>query len=368
MLKNILKYDADMNGRKKLRSYTLVASVFCALAFAIPTVQAQSSDVQALLDRINRLEADLNNVQRKVYQGQDVPAPTSIVSGNTAIVTGGEGAALLSSRLDVLEEEQRRVTGSLEEVDFNLGKLGSRLDKLILDIDFRLTEIERRQSGLSGNDSLAVNQSDRTPLSVNAQNNESAPSNTQQQRTEEALQSTSSSSSQLAKGSKVLGTLRVPAGSTEPVDLRAANNDASETVAAVSGQPEVTRSPAEQYNHAIALIRNDDYTAAEKAFSEFLEKNKEHALAGNAQYWLGESFYVRGDFANAASAFLNGYQVYPDNTKAADNLLKLAMTLGRMDQKEEACATFHQLDKQFPNLAARLERVEDREKKKFGCK
>lgn len=356
-----------MNTRQRMKSIPVVVSIFFVFLLMPLAVQAQSSDVQALLDRINRLEADLNNVQRKVYQGQDVPAPSSLTSGNSAIVEGGEAAALLSSRLDVLEEEQRQVTGRLEEANFKMDQMASRLDKLVLDIDFRLTEIERRQTGISGNNNLAVSQSDQSPISMNTQNTERPNSNAALQTVENTGQATSSLSSDLPKGSKVLGTLRVPSDTATVSDPASANTQPSESVAAISQQPEVNKSPAEQYNHAISLIRKDDYAAAESAFATFLEKNKDHALAGNAQYWLGESFYVRGDFANAASAFLNGYQVYPDNSKAADNLLKLAMTLGRMDQKEEACVTFQQLDKQFTNLAQRLKRVEAREKKKFGC-
>ena len=76
---------------------------------------------------------------------------------------------------------------------------------------------------------------------------------------------------------------------------------------------------------------------------------------------------MRGDYPNAASAFLNGYQQYPKSSKASDNLLKLAMTLGRMDQVAEACATFQQLEKQFSNIPARLKRISDREKSRFKC-
>ncbi len=318
---------------------------------------AQSSDVQALLDRINRLEADLNNVQRKVFQGQDVPAPT--VSGN-APASGGEAAALLSSRIDALEDEQRRSTGSMEELVFKVDQLSSRLDKLVLDVDFRLTEIERRLNGGVGTTGAV------TALPQGTSNIQSSAGNSGDQAT-----ATSSSSEGLPKGTQLLGTLKVPAAggsaiaTTAPSNSPAGTDTGNNTVASVS--PDAAATPADQYNQAITLIRKEDYAGAEQAFSRFLEGNKDHALAGNAQYWLGETHYVRGDYPNAASAFLNGYQNYPQNSKAADNLLKLAMTLGRMEQKEEACVTFQQLEKQFSKLPARLKRIAGREKQKFGC-
>src|SRR3546814_19535879 len=50
-------------------------------------------------------------------------------------------------------------------------------------------------------------------------------------------------------------------------------------------------------------------------------------------YWLGETYYVRQRYQDAAVAFLEGYQKYPKSPKAADNLLKLGMALGPVGQK-----------------------------------
>lgn len=348
-----------------LRLSGVALAAFVSVSLLVPSVHAQSSDVQALLDRINRLEADLNNVQRKVFQGQDVPAP-SVSSSSSAVVPQGEAAALLSSRLDSLEEEQRGFTGTLEEVTFKVDQLKNRLDKLVLDIDFRLSDIERR---LNGGQAL--------PLANNNPAGEAGTGGSvaQSAQTENSIaagQPASNTAEGLPKGTQLLGTLRVPKDGGQPLATTSkapgvtppASTSGTETASA----PVVANlSPAEQYNQAIALIRKDDYAGAEAAFTSFLEQNSEHSLAGNAQYWLGETHYVRGDYPSAASAFLNGYQNYPQSSKGADNLLKLAMTLGRMEQKEEACVTFQQLEKQYKNLASRLKRIAGREKEKFGC-
>ncbi|WP_169542970.1 tol-pal system protein YbgF [Sneathiella aquimaris] len=340
-----------------LIAFAATTVLFSTLAFS--SAQAQSSDVQALLDRINRLEADLTNVQRKVFQGQDVPAPT--VSSGGGAIAGGEAAALLSSRIDALESEQRRATGNLEEITFKLDQLKNRLDKLVLDIDFRLTDIERRLNG--GQSIVGQNTVPASNLPLTG----TAPQNNPQSATADNVSRSASGTAAagLPKGTRLLGTLRVPADGTAPVDTAAPANESAPSVAAVA--PTENLDPAAQYNQAFSMLSKDDFAGAEQAFAAFLQSNKEHELAGNAQYWLGETYYVRGDYPNAASSFLNGYQNYPDSSKAADNLLKLAMTLGRMEQKEEACATFQQLEKQFNNLSSRLKRIAGLEKQKFGC-
>jgi len=68
--------------------------------------------------------------------------------------------------------------------------------------------------------------------------------------------------------------------------------------------------PKQEYETAYGYLLQQNYAAAEKAFEDFLTRYPDHPLAGNAQYWLGEAFYVRGQYKAAASAFLKGYQNY----------------------------------------------------------
>ena len=112
--------------------------------------------------------------------------------------------------------------------------------------------------------------------------------------------------------------------------------------------------PKQLYETAYAQLLQQDYASAEAAFDDFLKRFPGDALAGNAQYWLGESHFVRGQYKAAASAFLKGYQSYGKGAKAPDSLLKLAMSLDRLGQKEAACASFAELGTRFPNATANV--------------
>ncbi len=126
-------------------------------------------------------------------------------------------------------------------------------------------------------------------------------------------------------------------------------------------------SVTEQYNYAFGLLRQADYPAAEEALKSFIHEHPNEPLSGSAQYWLGETYYARANYAEAASAFAEGYKRYPKGAKAADELLKLGMSLARANQKQNACVTFAQLDREFPNPSNAIkERAKD-EKKKLGC-
>ncbi len=91
-----------------------------------------------------------------------------------------------------------------------------------------------------------------------------------------------------------------------------------------------------------------DYRAAEAAFRQFLALYPNDTLAGNAQYWLGETHFARGDYKGAADAYLKGYKAYQKSEKAPDTLLKLGMSLAALGQKQEACSTFGELDAKYP--------------------
>src|SRR5260221_11090933 len=110
----------------------------------------------------------------------------------------------------------------------------------------------------------------------------------------------------------------------------------------------------DQSNYAFGLLRQADYPGAEEALRSFVQRYPNDPLAGNAEYWLGETYYVRKDYNNAAATFAEGYRKYPQSGKAADNLLKLGMSLGNVGQKKEACLTFRQVGHCFPQPSGYL--------------
>ena len=121
------------------------------------------------------------------------------------------------------------------------------------------------------------------------------------------------------------------------------------------------------YEAAYGHLLQQDYGAAEAAFDDFLKRYPGDGLAGNAQYWLGESHYVRGQYKAAASAFLKGYQTYGKSAKAPDSLLKLAMSLDRLGQKEQACLSYGELGNKFPNAPAHVKARAQSERQRIGC-
>jgi tol-pal system protein YbgF len=134
-----------------------------------------------------------------------------------------------------------------------------------------------------------------------------------------------------------------------------------------SAAPEPETNPKQLYETAYGYLLQRDYGAAEAAFDEFLRRHPNDPLAGNAQYWLGESLYVRGQYRAAAGAFLKGYQTYAKSAKAPESLLKLAMSLQRLGQKDAACSSFSELTTKFPSAPAHVKTTAQTERQRAGC-
>ena len=111
-----------------------------------------------------------------------------------------------------------------------------------------------------------------------------------------------------------------------------------------------------------------DYETAEIALKEFIDKNKDHDLAGSAQYWYGETFRIRQLYSDAASAYLDGYQNYPKSRKAPDNLLKLGITMVQLGEKDQGCKMISGIKKEYQKANKSVLQKDQYEQKKFKCK
>ena len=97
-----------------------------------------------------------------------------------------------------------------------------------------------------------------------------------------------------------------------------------------------------------------DYETAEFALKEFIDKNKDHDLAGSAQYWYGETFRIRQLYSDAATAYLDGYQNYPKKQKSSRQSFKLGITMVQLGEKDQGCKMISGVNKKNTQKQASL--------------
>lgn len=144
-------------------------------------------------------------------------------------------------------------------------------------------------------------------------------------------------------------------------------NDAQKELSSqIASEPSPQQS-VNKYDEAFKFLRMNKYDEAADSFKDFIDNNADSELVSNAYYWLGETFYVKENYEKSAFNFLQGYKKLPKGNKAAENLLKLALSLDKMKKKKESCATFGKLLSEFPESEKDiLEKVES-EKSRIGC-
>ncbi len=336
-------------------SLLVAACLGLGLVVVAPSARAQN-DVQTLSDKVDRLQQELSDVERQVYNGQ---APAG-----TAAATDTGAAASQEVRIQQLETQISSLTGQLETLSYNLKQLSTRLDKLSQDVDFRLNALEHGQPVAGGPpvapafDGQGANQ----PLTP-------APGQPPVQGTGQPIDP-NAPLKQSSLAPTTLGTLnqgQLQASNTQP-PAGAPPPAAAATTTASTGAYQLPGNTVEaQYEYAFNLLRQANYDEAEKALRAFVDQHPTDFLAGNAQYWLGETYYVRGRYQDAAVAFAEGYQKYPNNSKAPDNLLKLGMSLGQIGKKSDACVAFNELNKKFPGSPDSLKERLKQEKHRYGC-
>jgi tol-pal system protein YbgF len=121
------------------------------------------------------------------------------------------------------------------------------------------------------------------------------------------------------------------------------------------------------YQQGYGALLQKDYAGAEGAFRGLVRAYPDDPLAGNAQYWIGESYYMRGQYKNAADAFLKGYKKYKSSEKAPDTLLRLGMALAELGQKDAACSALNELRAKYPEAPEHIREDASAQRKHFGC-
>jgi tol-pal system protein YbgF len=106
------------------------------------------------------------------------------------------------------------------------------------------------------------------------------------------------------------------------------------------------------YNRAFDALKGSDYNGAITQFRDFLRVYPHSALADNAQYWLGESYYVTRDYDDAITAFRAVGEQYPQSRKAPDALLKIGYAQYELKHMADARSTLNQVVQRYPGAEA----------------
>lgn len=369
------------------RLFAVGALVGLVAATLAPPALAQSD----LAREMEILKRDLKDLQRYIYRGDgaSLPSAPAVPPPNAGEPLPNDMAGRLQIKIQRLEREMRSATGRVEEAEFRVRQLDQRMEKLSSDINFRLQRLEQA-TGISGgaggtntgggalsgsNGGSAGGDQGTTVISSQGASQEAeGQSGSGQPQTLGALRTNSAGevigadaapqSSQSANAPSEPAPSASQAAPQAPPQPGAVSGADATAAAATGALPDGT--VQEQYDYAFSLLRKRDFAGAEGAMRRFVDTNGDSELAGNAMYWLGETYYARANYRDAAATFLDAYTGYPSNDKASHSLLKLAMSLGSLGKKDAACQAFSTLQ-QDGNATQRILATGREEASKLGC-
>jgi tol-pal system protein YbgF len=102
------------------------------------------------------------------------------------------------------------------------------------------------------------------------------------------------------------------------------------------------------YTDARRDLQTGNADLALQEFQQYLTYFPNTELAANAQYYIGEILFRRGDYTNAIPAFDAVLERYPDNPKTADAHFMKGMALLKAGQRNRAVQEFRTLVANYP--------------------
>ena len=214
----------------------------------------------------------------------------------------------LAQHLDQVQADVRQLRGRVEELEYNTESMRKQQRDLYSDLDKRLAAIGGGSAGGAAAGALSGSGSGAGAGSSSPQSGAGAAS--------------------AAAGAGAAGSAAADSGG--------------------AGTSEEQR----VYGQSFDALKAGSYSIAITGFKDFLTSYPASPLAENAQYWLGEAYYVTRDFDSASGAFKSVLSKWPDSRKAPDALLKLGYTQLAQNKAGEGRATLSQVVQKYPGTDA----------------
>jgi len=369
-----------------------LSSNWAALGGPLLAILVGASTAQAAPNRLG-IDERLLRIEREVEaaaEGLGRPALTPVQlfgGGNSG--SGAASAAQLTVRLDSVEGQMRQLTGQVEQLAYQMRQIDERLREIqaggarppgpgvparprpepgsgSLPGQPGAPQLGAAQPGVSGPGSQA-------PLPPTASPPQGPGAVAGQPSVVPPGTITSPPSGSLGAPPQVLGQVPQNGGpaSGQPLDLAGTTRGAG-APGAQAGLPgpnvmAPSGSPKDQYDLAYGYILRSDYELAESGFREFLERHPADPLAGNAQFYFGESLFKRGKYRDAADAYLKVFTQHPNIAKAPESLVKLAASLRQLNETEAACAALAEFGRKYPRAPSGLRSQVQAEQRQAGC-
>lgn len=253
----------------------------------------------------------------------------------------------LMEQIKALQREVQQLRGDIEVQTHEMGGLQKRQRDLYLDIDRRLHRLETggvEVPPAAGAGAPGAGRGDTWGAS--------APSGSA------ASGAAAAGAGSVATGAAAAAPAQVPVQGAFPAPPPVQPAPQAPVQPAPQARAPAALNPAEErkdYDSALEILKEGRYSEASTAFRQFLSKYPGSGYSDNAQYWLGEVFYVTREFQSALGEFEKVVTQYPDSSKVADARLKMGYIHYELKDWGKAREMLNQVVQGYPGTtSARL--------------
>ncbi len=110
----------------------------------------------------------------------------------------------------------------------------------------------------------------------------------------------------------------------------------------------ITLNPEKLYKSAYLDLTKGKYDLAITGFYDYLRYFPGERSAVDAQYWIGECYYAKGDYSRAVVELNKVLEKYSSSDKVASTLYKLGLSCLELKESKTAQKYFEELIRKYP--------------------
>jgi len=284
-------------------------------------VQILDKDIQRIDSQINQIQKEKDSIKNELAAFKKETKESKMDVSSLQMEVQRLQADLLL-RIETLQSEIRTLSTSVEEYKEYLKKTSKEIDRMKEDVEVRLRILEEKGKN--------IEEKNRAYEEKNKAYEEKTKAHEDRmKRLEDQLKGLDGKIDKLAS-KQVEGEKPVPTKEA-PADIRG-----------------ISAGVGDLYKDAYEAFQKGDLDGARKKFEAFLKQYPNHELSDNAQFWIGETYYLKKDFEKAILEYEKAIAKYPEGDKIPAALLKQGLAFLELGDKANARNLFKRVVERYP--------------------
>lgn len=279
---------------------------------------------------------------KKELAAQNLQLSQRLTALENRMLTGDPAAERLMQRTDALEASQRSLTGEVERLRYERDTLQTEVKTLAGEIAALQTLAEDMKRHLKAVEIVASTPQPQSGMQIDP-----------------------------STGSRIYGgeTGNVTGGGVYGGGVYSDGSSLPPPPVILNGPTASveTNDMTQLAQIGLEKLNQGDFSGSQSAFKQYLEHNPNAADRGDVHFWLGETYYAKGGFADAADAYIASMRAAPNGPFAPEAMVRLAGTARALGNSPMACQTLASFPAQYPGASPDVREKARVESTRSGC-